>query len=193
MATEAAWLNGNNLEKEEKEEERNREKNQRKALTLTGLLMEGVRSDSLQMRRGTRYDLVRFWRDAMSLLLYARVGPPKVVLPIVIAATLLMLGGPLAEQTQTNPASSYDPLQAFVGTWTATNPNETAPYMSLKFEETNGQLTGTISHFKIAVARSGQLLGTPADAGTSPIANIQVSDGDLDFVWAARPHGQVVP
>jgi hypothetical protein len=120
----------------------------------------------------------------MSLLLYARAGPPNVVLPIVFAATLLTLGGALAEQTQTNPASSYDPLQAFVGTWTATNPNETAPYMSLKFEETNGQLTGTISHFKIAVARSGRLLGTLVDAGTSPIANIQVSHGDLDFVWA---------
>jgi hypothetical protein len=43
VATEAAWLNGNNLEKEEKEEERNRGKNQRKALTLAGLLMEGLR------------------------------------------------------------------------------------------------------------------------------------------------------
>jgi hypothetical protein len=42
VATEAAWLNGNNLEKEEtkkKKEERKKRQNERKDLTLTGLLM----------------------------------------------------------------------------------------------------------------------------------------------------------
>jgi hypothetical protein len=40
VATEAAWLNRNNLEKEgNRKEER---QNERKALTLTGLLMEGL-------------------------------------------------------------------------------------------------------------------------------------------------------
>jgi hypothetical protein len=44
VATEAAWLNGNNLEKEEieKKKEKKERKNGRKALTLTGLLMEGI-------------------------------------------------------------------------------------------------------------------------------------------------------
>jgi hypothetical protein len=44
VATEAAWLNGNNLEKEEikKKKEKKERKNGRKALTLTGLLMEGL-------------------------------------------------------------------------------------------------------------------------------------------------------
>jgi hypothetical protein len=37
VATEAAWLNGNNLEKEEIKK-REKQKNGRKALTLTGLL-----------------------------------------------------------------------------------------------------------------------------------------------------------
>jgi hypothetical protein len=41
VATEAAWLNGNNLEKEKNKEEEET-KNERKALTLTGLLMEGI-------------------------------------------------------------------------------------------------------------------------------------------------------
>ena len=40
MATEAAWLDGNNMEKEETK--KNKEKNERRALTLTGLLMEGA-------------------------------------------------------------------------------------------------------------------------------------------------------
>jgi hypothetical protein len=47
VATEAAWLNGNNLEKKKQRRGRRRrrrkkkETNERKDLTLTGLLMEG--------------------------------------------------------------------------------------------------------------------------------------------------------
>jgi len=42
VATEAAWLNGNNLEKEEtKKKKEKKRQNERKDLTLTGLLMEG--------------------------------------------------------------------------------------------------------------------------------------------------------
>ena len=41
MATEAAWLNGNNLEKEEIKKKK-KEKKKKKRLTLTGLLMEGL-------------------------------------------------------------------------------------------------------------------------------------------------------
>ena len=43
MATEAAWLGGNNMEKEETK--KNKGKNERRALTLTGLLMEGAIQD----------------------------------------------------------------------------------------------------------------------------------------------------
>jgi hypothetical protein len=44
VATEAAWLNGNNLEKEEinEAERETKRKDDRKVLTLTGLLMEGA-------------------------------------------------------------------------------------------------------------------------------------------------------
>jgi len=44
VATEAAWLNGSNLEKEEinEPEREKKRKDDRKVLTLTGLLMEGV-------------------------------------------------------------------------------------------------------------------------------------------------------
>ena len=44
MATEAAWLNGNNCEKEEinEAEKEKKRKDERKVLTLTGLLMEGL-------------------------------------------------------------------------------------------------------------------------------------------------------
>jgi hypothetical protein len=39
VATEAAWLHGNNLEKQEIKKKK---KKKRKRLTLTGLLMEGT-------------------------------------------------------------------------------------------------------------------------------------------------------
>ena len=44
MATEAAWLNGNNCEKEEinEAEKEKKRKDERKVLTLAGLLMEGL-------------------------------------------------------------------------------------------------------------------------------------------------------
>jgi hypothetical protein len=44
VATEAAWLNGNNCEKEEinEAEKEKKRKDERKVLTLTGLLMEGL-------------------------------------------------------------------------------------------------------------------------------------------------------
>jgi hypothetical protein len=46
VATDAAWLNGNNCEKEEinEAEKGKKRKDERKVLTLTGLLMEGVAS-----------------------------------------------------------------------------------------------------------------------------------------------------
>jgi len=44
VATEAAWLNGNKLEKEERRNEEEERKKENKGLTITGLLMEGTES-----------------------------------------------------------------------------------------------------------------------------------------------------
>jgi uncharacterized protein with ACT and thioredoxin-like domain len=51
VATEAAWLNGNNCEKEEinEAEREKKRKDERKVLTLTGLLMEGLILSSVNM------------------------------------------------------------------------------------------------------------------------------------------------
>ena len=48
MATAAAWPNGDNLEKEEinEAEREKKRKDERKVLTLTGLLMEGLDPNS---------------------------------------------------------------------------------------------------------------------------------------------------
>jgi len=62
VATEAAWLNGNNFKKETTK----RGKNKRKGLTLTGLLMEGLGRDSERFI-GTCNDLQEHGRHPKSL------------------------------------------------------------------------------------------------------------------------------
>ncbi len=63
-------------------------------------------------------------------------------------------------RTQTNPASTFDPLSAFVGTWTATKSNESTSFLTLKLMESDGKLVGTMSHFKIGVVGTGRIVGT---------------------------------
>ena len=60
MATEAAWLNGNNCEKEEinEAEKEKKRKDERKVLTLTGLLMEGVGPLEIEVGGLSRIDLL---------------------------------------------------------------------------------------------------------------------------------------
>ena len=87
---------------------------------------------------------------------------------------------------QTNEASRYDPLNAFVGTWTANRPGESAPFLVLKLHESDGKLSGTMNHFKLAVIRSGTISGNPG-IGESAVADLTVRNGDLGFVWGEPP------
>ena len=89
---------------------------------------------------------------------------------------------------QTNRPSTYDPLNAFVGTWTARRLGENTPFLVLKLHESNGKLTGTISHFKIRVIGNGTIIGD-LGIGESPVADLTVGDGDLRFVWGEPPLG----
>jgi hypothetical protein len=57
VATEAAWLHGNNLEKEEIKKKKEKKRKEKKRLTLTGLLMEGI----VRLDRG---GLTRRWRPS---------------------------------------------------------------------------------------------------------------------------------
>jgi hypothetical protein len=93
--------------------------------------------------------------------------------------------------TQTNRASTLDPLSAFVGTWTATKPNESTPFLTLKLRESDGKLIGTMSHFKIGVVGTGRIIGSQVMAAESPVSDLTVSEGELDFAWSGDPplHG----
>jgi hypothetical protein len=87
---------------------------------------------------------------------------------------------------QTNEASRYDPLNAFVGTWTAKRPGETTPFLVLKLHESDGKLGGTMNHFKLAVIGNGTISGNPG-IGESPVADLTVRNGNLGLVWGEPP------
>jgi len=93
--------------------------------------------------------------------------------------------------TQTNRASTFDPVSAFVGTWAATKPNENTPFLTLKLRESDGKLIGTMSHFKIGVVGTGRIVGSQVIAAESPISDLTVTEGELSFVWSGDPplHG----
>ena len=93
--------------------------------------------------------------------------------------------------TQTNRASTFDPVSAFVGTWAATKPNENTPFLTLKLRESDGKLIGTMSHFKIGVVGTRRIVGSQVIAAESPISDLTVTEGELSFVWSGDPplHG----
>jgi len=93
--------------------------------------------------------------------------------------------------TQTNRASTFDPVSAFVGTWAATKPNENTPFLTLKLRKSDGKLIGTMSHFKIGVVGTGRIVGSQVIAAESPISDLTVTEGELSFVWSGDPplHG----
>ncbi|MGC1675318.1 MAG: hypothetical protein WA739_23865 [Candidatus Acidiferrales bacterium] len=92
---------------------------------------------------------------------------------------------------QTNRVAAFDPLAAFVGTWTATKPNENAPFLVLKLSDSDGKLLGTISHFKIGVVGNGRIVGSPLNTAESPVSDLTVREGQVFFAWMGDPplHG----
>jgi hypothetical protein len=101
---------------------------------------------------------------------------------LLVCATLFV---PCWARAQTNAGPQYDPLEAFVGTWTATNTNETAPYMVLTLKERDGKLDGTMNHFSLRVVGS-TLVGGQQMPGEFPISDPTVSDGVLWFTWTVN-------
>ena len=116
-----------------------------------------------------------------------RSRTPMLTLLLGVVVMRLVTLSPSAV-AQTNRPSTYDPLNAFVGIWAAKRPGESTPFLVLKLHESNGKLTGTMSHFKIGVIGNGTITGNPG-MGESPVADLTVGDGDLRFAWGEPPLG----
>jgi hypothetical protein len=106
-------------------------------------------------------------------------------LKIFLACATLL--APSASKAQTNFASRYDPLEGFVGTWIATNSNESAPYMVLRLEERGGKLVGAMSHFRLRIVEHGTLGGDQQASGEIPLPDLRVDGGVLAFTWRENP------
>lgn len=110
-----------------------------------------------------------------------RSATPRLTVVLGIAFLgLAPLTTPALAQTD---RATYDPLNAFVGTWAARAPGEHTPFLVLKLRESNGVLRGTMSHFKMGIAGNGTITGSPS-MGESPLVDLTVGDGDLSFVWS---------
>lgn len=99
--------------------------------------------------------------------------------------SLVALGAASVALAQTSQVSTYDPMQAFVGTWIAKTPGESAPYLVLRLKADNGKLMGTTTHFKMRVIGKGKITGTPDGSGESPLADLKIWGSDLGFRWDA--------
>jgi len=84
---------------------------------------------------------------------------------------------------QANQASTNGPLNAFVGTWEARAQGEKTPFLVVRLHESNGKLSGTMSHLNIRVVGDGTIVGGLEMTGESPIADLTVGAGDLGFKW----------
>lgn len=75
------------------------------------------------------------------------------------------------------PASALDttdPNQTFTGTWQAQFQSKT--FVTIKLEDQNGKLTGTISHSQIQVDNQGELTSAEPQDGEDAFTEIKVND-----------------
>lgn len=122
------------------------------------------------------------------------MGMPKV--PRMLLMGIALVGftawitfAPAAAQTVGTPA--FDSLGGYVGTWIATNPGETSPFLVLKLTETSGALTGTMSRFTVGGQPRGHIIFRPLPQPADQISDLKISRGDLSFHWVGDPpfHG----
>lgn len=113
-----------------------------------------------------------------------KARPVRLTLLIgLVAVSLVTVGLTFAALAQKNQVPTYDPLTAFVGTWTARTQSESTPYLVLRLKESNGKLTGTTTHLKMKVADHGGITGSPGMPGESPLVDLKVWGSDLTFIW----------
>lgn len=113
-----------------------------------------------------------------------KARPVRLTLLIgLVAVSLVTVGLTFAALAQENQVQTYDPLTAFVGTWTARTQGESTPYLVLRLKESDGKLTGTTTHLKMKVADGGGITGSPEMPGESPLGDLKVWGSDLTFIW----------
>jgi len=104
-----------------------------------------------------------------------------------------MLFGRLSGSPQSRSVAHFDPLDAFVGTWVATNPGEQTPYMILRIEERGGKLAGSMNRFRFAIGRKGMPVGREPMPGDVSLPDLKLYSGDVGFTWRVNPPFEGAP
>lgn len=116
---------------------------------------------------------------------------PWALLMSTAAAVLSTCVTLAAALSQENGAAASDPLKAYVGTWVATNPGESTPFLILTLSEAGGVLTGTMSPFTVGGVRDRSIVWRPLPYADTQISDLRISDSSLSFYWIGDPplHG----
>lgn len=96
-------------------------------------------------------------------------------LSILCLSTLMALTVSFAQDNK--PASKEADLQAYVGTWQAKFKDKV--FQTIKLENSQGKLTGTVSRGNLGVNDQGELISAEALEGTDPIVEAHVGFGVL--------------
>jgi hypothetical protein len=110
------------------------------------------------------------------------LGSKSFVRYFIVLIPVALAGG-IPPTAQVGNVYQFDRLSAFAGTWQATKPGEISPFLVLKIQEDNGRLSGSISHFKVAVTGAGNITGTPVNLADSPAFHLIVTNGAIEFDW----------
>src|SRR5882757_8032182 len=75
---------------------------------------------------------------------------------------------------QASALDTTDPGKGFIGTWQAQFQGKT--FVTIKLEEQNGKLTGTISHSQIQLDNQGELTSAEAQDGEDSFTEAKLSE-----------------
>ncbi len=99
------------------------------------------------------------------------------VIATLTLLTVTCLGVSAVSIQVTQPTSTGADLQQFVGTWHALFKGKT--FLTVKLEQQQGKLTGTVSHADLQVGKDGELTSAEAHEGSDPIVEAKLTGGVL--------------
>jgi beta-lactamase regulating signal transducer with metallopeptidase domain len=99
------------------------------------------------------------------------------VLATLTLLTVTCLGVSAVSIQVTQPTSTDADLQQFVGTWHAQFKGKT--FLTIKLEQQQGKLTGTVSHADLQVGKDGELTSAEEHEGSDRIVEAKLTGGVL--------------
>ena len=97
------------------------------------------------------------------------------VFSVLLFSALVAISGTFAQESK--PSSKEVDPQAYVGTWEARFNDKV--FQTIKLENSQGKITGTVSRGNVGVNDQGELISAEALEGTDPIIEAKAGSGVL--------------